>query len=1169
MTDHFVHLNIHSDYSIVDGVVNVKGLVNKVDEYDMPAVALTDQSNIFATVKLYSACLSAGIKPILGADLWCQHELDEEPYRLIILCQNNEGYLNLKTLISRSYSLGQKAIKSSGKIDTKPIIDASWLKQFSSGLIILIGKESLFGRFLVQEKEQLAEEFITDLVKIYGNENCYIEVQRTNRNGDEKFLHESVKWANKLNLPLVGTNAVRFLKHDDFDKHETRVCISQGWVLGDKKRPQEFSDQQFFKSADEMKELFSDLPEAIENTIEIAKRCNVEIELGNNYLPEFPIPEGLTMDDYFRQLSHDGLAKRLEFLLDKSSDTYEQDKKTYIERLDTELDVIIQMGFPGYFLIVADFIQWSKENDVPVGPGRGSGAGSLVAYALTITDLDPLEYDLLFERFLNPERVSMPDFDIDFCMEGRDKVIAYVAETYGKDRVSQIITYGSMAAKASIRDVGRVQSLGYGMVDSVAKLIPMDIGMTISKAMEQEAELQQRYNDEEAVKDLVDMALALEGTVRNVGKHAGGVVISPSDINNFAPIYCEPDGSNIVTQFDKNDVESVGLVKFDFLGLKTLTVIDWAVQMINQQKKELNQELVDIISIDLEDRQAFDTLKASDTTAVFQLESRGMKELIAKLQPDCFEDIVALVALYRPGPLQSGMVDDFIERKHGRQKVEYPHPSLEPILKPTYGTILYQEQVMQISQVLAGYSLGGADLLRRAMGKKKLEEMAKQRSFFEDGAVNNEVDKELATHIFDQMEKFAAYGFNKSHSAAYALVSYQTLWLKTYYRSPFMAAVLSADMDNTAKVVGVIEECREVNIVVNVPDVNVSCYRFTVTMDQEIVYGLGAIKGVGEAAIINIEEVRQSKAYQDFQDFCNRVDLRKVNKRVIETLVKSGAMDKLGVNRATMLNAIPEAMRVAEQCKAADSAGQGDLFGDDLFSMDDNKSSDINLFETLAEWPKEEKLALEKATLGLYLSEHPIDEYLPELSQIITHKIKDLDPEKKQHIVICGLLLSVRVIPTKTGKKMAILLLDDRSGTQEVPLFADQYDKFQEQLVLDTILIIKGEISFNQYTGRERIGVDELFLLDGARNRFARFLLLELNQKQITDEFLSDFENLLKSNQPIQEENSSACDIVVNYQNENAQCRLLIDKRWSVNISQQLLQDFLSKDIKSTIVYSV
>jgi len=714
-----------------------------------------------------------------------------------------------------------------------------------------------------------------------------------------------------------------------------------------------------------------------------------------------------------------------------------------------------------------------------------------------------------------------------------------------------------------------VQGLGYGMVDSVAKLIPMDIGMTISKAMEQEEELQQRYNEEESVKDLVDMALALEGTVRNVGKHAGGVVISPSDINNFAPIYCEPDGSNIVTQFDKNDVESVGLVKFDFLGLKTLTVIDWAVQMINQQKQQLQQELVDINAIDLEDRDAFETLKASDTTAVFQLESRGMKELIAKLQPDCVEDIVALVALYRPGPLQSGMVDDFIERKHGRQKVEYPHPSLEPILQPTYGTILYQEQVMQISQVLAGYSLGGADLLRRAMGKKKPEEMAKQRSIFEDGAVNNDVDKELATHIFDQMEKFAAYGFNKSHSAAYALVSYQTLWLKTYYRSPFMAAVLSADMDNTEKVVGVIEECREVNIVVKVPDVNISCYRFTVTMEQEIVYGLGAIKGVGEAAIINIEEVRKDKPYKDFQDFCNRVDLRKVNKRVIETLVKSGAMDKLGVNRATMLNAIPEAMRVAEQCKAASSAGQGDLFGDDLFSMDEEKSSEISLFETLAEWPKEEKLALEKSTLGLYLSEHPIDDYMPELSQIITHKIKDLDPEKKQHIVICGLLLSVRVMTTKTGKKMAILLLDDRSGTQEIALFADQYEKYQELLKLDTIIIIRGEISFNQYTGRERISVDELFVLDGARNRFARYLLLNLKQNQLSDNFISQFESLLKNNLPDGDSGNNGCEIVVQYENNDASCRLLMDKKWSVRLSQELLNNFSEQNINPQIVYSI
>jgi len=957
----------------------------------------------------------------------------------------------------------------------------------------------------------------------------------------------------------VATNAVRFIDKDDFLAHETRVCVTQGYVLADSKRPKEYSQQQYLRSTEEMQDLFKDVPEALSNTLEIAKRCNVTIELGNNYLPDFPIPDGLTMDEYFRQLSHQGLKKRLQILLEESAEDYQQKKQVYIDRLDIELDVIIQMGFPGYFLIVADFIHWSKENHVPVGPGRGSGAGSLVAYALTITDLDPLEYDLLFERFLNPERVSMPDFDIDFCMDGRDKVIEYVAQTYGTDRVSQIITYGSMAAKAAIRDVGRVQGHGYGFVDSVAKLIPMDIGITISKAMDQEEELKQRYDDEEDVRDLIDMALSLEGITRNVGKHAGGVVISPSDINDFAPVYSEADGSNLVTQFDKDDVEAVGLVKFDFLGLRTLTIIDWALQMLNEQKRQLGEEPVDINSIDLEDRKAFDTLKASDTTSVFQLESRGMKELITKLQPDCFEDIIALVALYRPGPLQSGMVDDFIERKHGRQKVEYPHPSLESILQPTYGTILYQEQVMQISQVLAGYSLGGADLLRRAMGKKKPEVMAQQRSIFEEGSINNNVDKDVARHIFDQMEKFAAYGFNKSHSAAYALVSYQTLWLKTYYRSPFMAAVLSADMDKTEKIVVVVEECRDAGIEVSVPDVNISSYKFTVTMDQVIIYGLGAIKGVGEGAIDSIIEERQNGEYKDFQDFCNRVDLRRVNRRLMETLVKAGALDKLGKNRATLFEAIPEAIKAAEQCKQASQSGQTDMFGDSLFADSEQQS---HIFKERDEWDEQERLTYEKDTLGLFLSGHPIDQFLPELKQITTHRISELNPEKKHNVVICGLLISNRVMTTKKGKKMAILTLDDRSGRQEIPLFSEMFEQYKELLNIDTILVLAGELSIDRYSDRSRINIEAIYDIDGARNRYAKRIELNFDSQTIDANFTQSFAHLI---QPYVEKD--ACNILINYQNNQAGCKLILGGKHNIKLNKACLEDLNNYCQDVNIIY--
>ena len=1148
MSNQFIHLNLHTEFSLVDGIVRLKPLVKAIQNEEMPAIAITDQSNLYALVKLYQACLGAGIKPVLGADLWLKNEGEpDKPFRLLILCKDNEGYLNLKRLISLSYLQGQHLGRA--------MIERSWLNENSSGLIALLGKQSDVGSLLLEDKIPDAEQCLEYYQKTFPD--ClYLELQRTFRVGDEVFLHHAVALSEKFNIPVVATNAVRFLKKDDFSAHDARVCVNQGRVLADKRRPQDYSEEQYFKSSEEMNALFEDIPEAIKNSFEIAKRCNVTLHLGENFLPNFPIPEGLSIDEYFCQLSHDGLNKRFpqlfgeEFSEDKEE--YQEKIKEYRERLDIELGVITQMGFPGYFLIVADFIQWSKENNVPVGPGRGSGAGSLVAYAMTITDLDPLEYDLLFERFLNPERVSMPDFDIDFCMDGREKVIQYVAETYGRDRVSQIITFGSMAAKAAIRDVGRVQGQGYGFVDSIAKLIPMDIGITISQAMEQEEELQRRYEEDEAVHDLLDMALALEGITKNVGKHAGGVVISPSDINDFSPVYCEEDSQSIVTQYDKNDVETVGLVKFDFLGLKTLTVVDWALKIINTRKKKLGEAEVDITAIDLEDRDSFKTLKASNTTAVFQLESRGMKDLIKRLQPDCFEDIVALVALFRPGPLQSGMVDDFIDRKHGRQKVEYPHPSLEPILQPTYGTILYQEQVMQISQVLAGYTLGGADLLRRAMGKKKPEVMAEQRSIFEDGSVANGVDKAIATHIFDQMEKFAAYGFNKSHSAAYALVSYQTLWLKTHYVEPFMAAVLSADMDNTEKVVVVIEECRDSKIKVVAPNVNLSEYKFTVSEEDEVVYGLGAIKGVGEGAIESIVDARVSGGeYKDFQDFCNRVDLRKCNKRVMETLAKAGAMDTFALTRATLFNAIPEATKAADQFSKAQAVGQDDLFGGDFFdtgALDSTSNDASSSFEQLDEWPEDERLRFEKDTLGLYLTGHPIEQYLGELRNFTTHKIMELNPEKNQNIVITGLIIAMRTMMTKRGDKMAFITIDDRSGRQEVALFADKYALYQDILVKDSVIVISGELGLDRYSGNARITVDMIYDLDSARNHYARRLSININHEQVDEAFINHFKEVLM---PFRE--GGKCPVVYNYTGDKATTSIRLSNEWKVRLTKELL----------------
>jgi DNA polymerase-3 subunit alpha len=812
MTNRFVHLHVHSEYSLQDSTVRLKPLVEQTRQRGMGAVALTDLNNMFAAVKHFKAATTMGVKPVFGADVWIRHPERTEPLsRLVLLCQNDQGYLNLKRLVSQAYLEGQTADRAT--------IDIAWLRDASEGLIALSAcLEGDIGLALRMQNTEYAEDCLRQWRDLFGA-RFFLELQRTGRAHEETYIAQSVAWSRALQVPVVATNDVRFIDATDFDAHEVRVCVCTGFTLDDERRPKLYSAQQYLRSADEMTELFADIPEAISNSVAIAEACNLRLVLGEAYLPEYPVPQGYTTDTYFRHVSEQGLARRLEFLQEQQPEGSVLDRQPYYERLKIELDVIIEMGFPGYFLIVMDFIEWAKNHQIPVGPGRGSGAGSLVAYALNITDLDPLAYELLFERFLNPERVSMPDFDIDFCMDRRDEVIEYVADHYGRNQVSQIITYGTMAAKAVIRDVGRVMSHPYGFVDRIAKLVPFEVGMTLDKALEQEEALLELYQQEEEVTMLIDMARSLEGLTRNVGKHAGGVVISPSNLTDFTPLYCESGGSGLVSQYDKDDVEAVGLVKFDFLGLRTLTIIDWAVRAINARRTE---DRLEIERIPLDDAETFKLLQAYQTTAVFQLESRGMKDLIRRLQPDSFEDIIALVALFRPGPLQSGMVDDFIDRKHGRARVEYPHPALESILQPTYGVILYQEQVMQIAQVLAGYTLGGADMLRRAMGKKKPEEMEQQRAIFTDGAVANQVDAATATYIFDLMEKFAGYGFNKSHSAGYALVSYQTAWLKCHYPAEFMAAVLSADMDNTDKIVTLIDDCREMQLDIRPPDVNAS-----------------------------------------------------------------------------------------------------------------------------------------------------------------------------------------------------------------------------------------------------------------------------------------------------------------------------------------------------------
>ncbi len=1139
----FIHLRVHSDFSMVDGLQKINPIVGAAAANNMPALALTDQMNMCGLVRFYGSAHGKGIKPIVGADFWVQSdELGDEQFRLTLLAMDNDGYQNITLLISRGYQRGH--------VQGRPVIDKSWLAEHAKGVIVLSGgREGDVGKFLLKGNRQMTEQCVA-FYQTHFPDAYYLELLRTGRPDEEVYLHMAVAIATEFELPVVATNEVVFLNADDFDAHEIRVAIHDGYTLMDKRRPRRYSPQQYLRSQEEMAELFADIPEALENTVEIAKRCNVTVRLGEYFLPNFPTGD-MTTEDFLVAKSKEGLEERLEFLFPDPAVRAER-RPEYDERLDIELKVINQMGFPGYFLIVMEFIQWSKDNGIPVGPGRGSGAGSLVAYALKITDLDPLEFDLLFERFLNPERVSMPDFDVDFCMDRRDEVIEHVSDMYGRDAVSQIITFGSMAAKAVVRDVGRVLGHAYGFVDRISKLIPPDPGMTLAKAFEAEPKLPELYEQDEEVKDLIDMARRLEGVVRNAGKHAGGVVIAPTKITDFAPLYCDDEGHHPVTQFDKNDVEYAGLVKFDFLGLRTLTIIDWALGMINPRLAKEGKPPVDIAAIPIDDKKSFDLLQRYETTAVFQLESRGMKDLIKRLRPDCFEDMIALVALFRPGPLQSGMVDNFIDRKHGNEAISYPdekwqHESLKPILEPTYGIILYQEQVMQIAQTLAGYTLGGADMLRRAMGKKKPEEMAKQRAGFEEGAVKNGVDGELAMKIFDLVEKFAGYGFNKSHSAAYALVSYQTLWLKTHFPAEFMAAVMTADMDNTDKIVTLVDECQRMGLTVIPPDVNTGRYRFSVNEDGHIVYGIGAVKGVGEGPIDAILSARdQDGPFRDLFDFCNRVDIKKLNKRVMEKLILSGAMDRLGPHRAALMATLEEAMRAAEQHAKAQAVGQVDMFGVLTEEIDDVKKA----FANVPHWPDKVWLEGERETLGLYLTGHPINQYSSELRRYTSGRLCDLHPTSRDTVTTAaGLVIAARSMVTKRGNKMGIFTLDDRSGRLDVTLFSEALEKYEEFMQKDRILVVSGQVSFDDFSGGLKMSARELLDINDARERFARAIRISLDEQRIDDRF---FPRLCEILEPAR---AGVCPVQVNYRRPGSRVRLTLGTEWRVTPTDQLIDD--------------
>lgn len=1155
MTSPFVHLRVHTEYSLVDGTVRVKPLVEAVNAMAMPAIGVTDHSNLFALVKFYKAAMGIGVKPVVGCDVFVTDPATNEPPELLVLLAQNElGYRRLGKLLSLAYD--------SPRQGEHVVLDLAWLEEDSEGLIALSGaNEGGVGRAIVNGHAALALERARRWAEIFPD-RYYLEIQRLGRPQDEIQVQGALEIASQLDIPLVATNDVRFLREEDFEAHEVRVCIHEGRTLDDPRRVQRYTPEQYLKTPEQMAALFSDLPEAVENSRHIAVRCSLEITLGQSFLPEYPVPQGMTMASFLEATAAQGLDARLEQIAAKGETVDASMRDRYEARLKFELGVINSMGFPGYFLIVMEFIQWAKDHDIPVGPGRGSGAGSLVAYVLKITDVDPLEYDLLFERFLNPERVSLPDFDIDFCMDGRDRVIQHVTERYGAGAVSQIITFGTMAAKAVVRDVARVQGKAYGLADKLSKLIPFEPGMTLHKALEQEPLLGEFIDSSEEAQEIMDMAFSLEGLSRNVGRHAGGVVIAPTVLTDFSPTYRDSPESGLMTQFDMTDVEQAGLVKFDFLGLRTLTIIDQAVKSINARHAATGDPLVDINALELEDPAIYQDLQAARTTAVFQLESRGMKDLMKRVKPSRFADIVALVALFRPGPLQ--LADDFIRRKHGLDEVDYLHPSLQPVLADTYGVMLYQEQVMQIAQILAGYSLADADLLRRAMGKKKPEEMAKQREVFVSGALRNEVDERKAGHIFDLMEKFAGYGFNKPHSVCYALLAYQTAWLKHYHPADFMAAVMSADMQNTDKIVINIEESRELGLEIEPPDVNVGAYRFVASRPGTVVYGLGAIKGLGEGAIQNLVDERlASGVYTDLFDLCRRVDTRRLNKRALEALVGAGALDSL-VNQsaiAAMSDAdvrdqkrahldayLDQAVQVAEQESRNAETGLSDLFGDIQSGAQEVASFKVDA--KVQPLSMQKRLTREKEALGLYLTGHPIDVYRNEMRHLAGTRISDLRPRDGEQR-FAGWVIGLRSLKTQRGS-IVFVTLDDRSGRIEVSVASDVLDRHRDKLVKDTLIIVSGQVAQDEYSGGVRVRANQLMTLTEARGRAIQGVCLQLSAEGFDDQWTDQLAALLKSHQG---DPAALCPIFIEYEAKTVGARLRLGDAWRVVPNDDLIAD--------------
>ncbi|MDY0055425.1 MAG: DNA polymerase III subunit alpha [Methyloversatilis sp.] len=1155
----FVHLRIHSEYSVVDGIVTVDAAVKAAAKDGMPAIAISDLANVFGLVKLYKAARGKGVKPICAVDVYITNDADrDKPHRLLLLARNREGYGTLCRLLTRAYLEN----KYRGRAELR----REWLERDAEGTAGLIalsgGMLGDVGMALLAGNMDSARRAAAEWLRLFDGD-FHIELQRAGHPNTETYIADACALASEMDIPVVATHPVQFMSPDDFKAHEARVCIAQGYVLSDKRRPRDFTEQQYFKTSAEMAALFADIPEALHNAVELARRCNLTLTLGKNYLPQFPTPPGMTIDEFMIAEAKAGLEKRLAQLYPDET-VREQKRPEYEARLKFECDTIIQMGFPGYFLIVADFINWAKKNGVPVGPGRGSGAGSLVAYSLGITDLDPLAYALLFERFLNPERVSMPDFDVDFCQDNRWKVIEYVRQKYGADAVSQIATYGTMASRAVIRDVGRVLDMGYNFCDQLSKLIPVvqNKPLSLAEAREQAPQLAEREQAEEEVRELLRLAEPLEGLTRGVGMHAGGVLIAPGKLTDFCPLYQQDgDDASPVSQFDKDDVEAIGLVKFDFLGLRNLTIIELAVDYIER----MTGNRPDLLSLPFTDPAAYQILKDANTTAIFQLESEGMKKLLGKLAPDRFEDIIAVLALYRPGPLGSGMVDDFILRKKGQQAIDYFHPDLEACLSPTYGVIVYQEQVMQISQIIGGYTLGGADMLRRAMGKKKPEEMAKHRETIAAGAKEKGYDPALAEQLFDLMTKFAEYGFNKSHTAAYAVVTYHTAWLKAHHCAAFMAASLSSDMDNTDTVNIFYLDAKKNRLTILPPDVNQSEYRFVPVSRSEIRYGLGAVKGTGEQAVNCILEARKSGGpFKDIFDFCLRVDRRMVNRRTIEALIRAGAFDATleGTphDRNTLMSSVALAMEAAEQ--AAANAHQGGLFDDAPCGTGARAPEYVQV----KPWSEREKLANEKQALGFYLSGHPYNSYAQEFSRFARRKLAQLE-SSRDPTVVAGLVVSSRVQMTRRGK-MAFVALDDGTAQIEVSVFNELYEASRSKLREDEVLVVEGRAQFDEYSNSMRVVADSLLSAGEARARFARRLELKLNGEVAALGAHAACARLRSLLEPFRTE--GGCAVRLHYRSNDAIAPLDFGDPWRVRLDDALfdgLRDWLPADAV-TVAYA-